>query len=240
MADTKVSALTELTVGPADADEVYINDGGTSKKITAANLLNPENLTELSAAPASTDEIAINDGGVGKKISVANLMDFVATLTAKGTVELATTAEIEAGTDAARCMPIDQFVASDRNIRFIEIRLVADGTDVTTGAKGGDFRVPFTGTIIQDDNNKHYFCAYNDTAGTTGTMVVDVHLNGTTIMTTNKLDIETGEKTTADATTQPDVTTTAVTAGDILTFIIDAIHTTAAKGLVVRIPIRLT
>jgi len=34
MADTKLSALTALAVEPADADEVYINDGGTSKRIT--------------------------------------------------------------------------------------------------------------------------------------------------------------------------------------------------------------
>ncbi len=153
----------------------------------------------------------------------------------------ASAAEIDTGTEAAKAMAPDQFVASDRNIRFVEVRLVASDTDVATGTSiGGDFRAPFTGTIVQDDTNKHYFCAYNDTAGTTGTMVVDVHLNGTTIMTTNKLDIETGEKTTADAATQPDLTTTAITAGDILTFDVDAIHTTAAKGLVVRIPIRLT
>ena len=140
-----------------------------------------------------------------------------------------------------RAIPIDQYVASDRNIRFIELRVVDKGTDVSTGTTiGGDFRVPFAGTIIQLDGDKHFFCAYNDTAGITGTMVVDVHLNGTTIMATNKLDIETGEKTTADATTQPDVTTTTVSAGDILTIDVDTIHTTAAKGLVVRIPVRLT
>jgi hypothetical protein len=69
-------------------------------------------------------------------------------------------------------------------------------------------------------------------------MVVDLHLNGTTVMTTNKLDIETTEKTTADAATQPDLTTTDVSAGDILTWDIDAIHTTAAKGLKCLVPIR--
>ena len=38
MADTKLSALTALTAIPADTDEIYINDGGTSKKITYRNL----------------------------------------------------------------------------------------------------------------------------------------------------------------------------------------------------------
>ena len=34
MADTKLSALTALAVEPADADEIYVNDGGVSKRIT--------------------------------------------------------------------------------------------------------------------------------------------------------------------------------------------------------------
>ena len=60
-------------------------------------------------------------------------------------------------------------------------------------------------------------------------------------MTTNKLDILTTEKTTASAATQPDLTTTAITAGDILTFDIDAVHSgTAAKDLKAIIAVRLT
>lgn len=39
MSDTKLSALTELATAPANGDELYINDGGVSKKISVANLL---------------------------------------------------------------------------------------------------------------------------------------------------------------------------------------------------------
>lgn len=154
----------------------------------------------------------------------------------------ASSAEIDTGTEAAKPMAPSQYVASDRNIRFIEIRLFESDTDVATGLKiRGDFRIPFDGTIIQRDGDPELFTAYNDTAGVTGTMVLDVNVDGTTIMTVNKLDIETGEKTTATAATQPDLTTTAVTAGQIMTFDVDAIHSgTAAKGLVARIPIRMT
>ena len=79
MADTKVSTLTELAAGPAETDEVYIRDvseaaADESKRITAVELLNPENFTELAASPATTDEVFINDGGVGKKITAANLL----------------------------------------------------------------------------------------------------------------------------------------------------------------------
>jgi hypothetical protein len=156
-----------------------------------------------------------------------------------GIVELATTAEIDTGTDSTRAMPIDQFVASKRNVRYLIFPLVDSTTDVTAATDfQGDWEIPISGTILQDDTNKNLLKATNTTAGTTGTMVVDIHLNGTTIMTTNKLDIETGEKTTVSAATQPDLTTTSISAGDILTFDIDAIHTTPAKGLKVYMAIR--
>ena len=74
MADTKLSALTELAAGPATTDEFYINDGGASKRIVTTNLLlGITNFTELSATPAGSDELYVNDGGVSKKIQYSNL-----------------------------------------------------------------------------------------------------------------------------------------------------------------------
>ena len=119
------------------------------------------------------------------------------------------------------------------DVRFVIWRVVAADTNCAVDTTvSGDFEFPFTGTITE-------IGAYTDTAGTTGTMVVDVHLAGTTIMTTDKLDIDTTEKSTRTAATAPALTTTAITAGDILTCDIDAIHTTPAKGLSIRIGVRL-
>ncbi len=50
MADTKLSALTELAAAPAATDEFYINDGGTSKRITAANMLSAKHTIWVPAA----------------------------------------------------------------------------------------------------------------------------------------------------------------------------------------------
>ena len=109
-----------------------------------------------------------------------------------GTVELATAAEIDTGTDTTRAMGVDEFQASNRNIKYLIFSLIDSATDVATATTiGGDFTIPFAGEILQDDTDHDQLAATTDTAGTTGTMVVDVHLNGTTIMTTNKLDIET-------------------------------------------------
>ncbi len=176
----------------------------------------------------------VTTGNVDAVVSAANL-------TTAGKVELATAAETNTGTDATRALTPDGFQASNRNLRFITFVLVDSTTDVTVDTDfGGDFTIPFAGVIQQADGTPDWCAAYTDTAGTTGTMVVDVHLNGTTIMTTNKLDIETTEKDSTTAATQPDLTTTAIAAGDILTFDIDAIHTTAAKGLKVTITILMT
>lgn len=123
-------------------------------------------------------------------------------------------------------------------LRFIDFVIVEPGTAVATGTTLATWVAPFAGTIVQDDSNPDYFAAYTTTAGTTGTMTVDIHLNGTTIMATNKISIETTEADSTTAATQPDLTTTSFSAGDVFTVDVDAIHTTAAEGLLVRMAVR--
>lgn len=165
-----------------------------------------------------------------------------ATTSAKGVVELATTAEIDTGTDTVRPMCADQYQASVRNLHMVQALLINGTTDVAVETDVSDWFwvAPYAGVFVQDDSNKNFFMAETKTAGTTGTMVVDLHLNGTTIMTTNKLDIETTETGTDTAATQPDLTTTAFVAGDIVTCDIDTVHTTAAKGLAINFAVRPT
>ena len=58
-ADTKVSALTELATTPADSDELYINDGGTSKKIQYSNLTgNKLNTADIDDTPVDSETAA--------------------------------------------------------------------------------------------------------------------------------------------------------------------------------------
>lgn len=110
--------------------------------------------------------------------------------------------------------------------RYIVWRVLDSGSFQSVASFGGDFEVPFDGTITA-------VYAYADTAGTTGSATIDIHLNGTTIMSATKISIETTEKSSRNATTQPVLTTTAVVTGNILTVDIDAIQTTPAKGLTV-------
>lgn len=187
--------------------------------------------------PAATEGIPLDSGTTSTWTQIANLHKNMtaASTTVASVVELATTAEINTGTDSTRAMPVDQFVASNRNVRYIFLRVVEKSTDWpadgTTGV-GGDFEMPFAGTITE-------IGAYSDTAGTTGTAIVDVNLNGSTIMTTNKLKWDSTEKSTRTYSgTAPGLTTTAVAAGDLITVDVDTNHTTKSKGLTVRLGIR--
>lgn len=182
-----------------------------------------------NTSPAATTFIESETAdGVGEHFQIANLHKNMTRLTA---------AEINTGTDTSKLMPIDQFVASSRNVSYFVVRVIrydsdwpADGTTGVSGA----VPIPFTGTLTE-------IYADSDTAGTTGTAIVDVNLDGSTIMTTNKLKWDSTEKSTRTYSgTAPGLTTTAVTAGQLLTFDIDTNHTTKSKGLTVTLGIRKT
>jgi hypothetical protein len=70
-ADTKLSALSELAAAPAESDELYINDGGTSKKITVLNLLN--------ALEAALTDFAIHQDNLPATLTSLDFGGFTAT-----------------------------------------------------------------------------------------------------------------------------------------------------------------
>ena len=64
MATTKVSALAALTTTDG-AEELLINDGGTSKKVTIANLLHDNSIDSEHYVDASIDNAHLADDAVG-------------------------------------------------------------------------------------------------------------------------------------------------------------------------------
>lgn len=122
--------------------------------------------------------------------------------------------------------------------RYILFRVIDKTIDWSidgSTAVGGDLVLPVAGTLIDIQ-------ADVDTAGTTGTAVVDVNLNGSTIMTTNKLKWDSTEKSTRTFSgTAATLTTTTFVIGDIITLDIDTNHTTVkSKGLTLYLAIKLT
>lgn len=112
--------------------------------------------------------------------------------------------------------------------RFVICRIVEATTNTAVAnVVGGDFTMPFIGNVVSVG-------ATVDTAGTTNTTTIDVNKNGTSIMKT-KITIDSGEKTSRTAATPSIINSTLQTfdVGDIFTFDVDAISTTAAKGLTI-------
>jgi len=106
------------------------------------------------------------------------------------------------------------------------VRIVAATTDTTiANVVGGDFVMPYSGSF-------YLVGATVDTAGVTNTTTIDVNNNGTTILST-KITIDTAEKTSRTAATPPYISSPNFKIGDIITFDVDAIQTTAAKGLTI-------
>jgi hypothetical protein len=90
-------------------------------------------------------------------------------------------------------------------------------TAITTGTGKAEFQIvdgAFTLTAIY---------ATLTTAGTGSTITIDVNLDGTSIMTTNKITIDATEKTSDTAATAPALTTTALTENGVITIDFDAV-----------------
>lgn len=110
--------------------------------------------------------------------------------------------------------------------RFILYRVI-DPSSICTATPdiGGDFVMPYSGFITEVG-------ATVDTAGTTGTMTLDINKNGTSILRT-LITIDTTEKTSRDAAV-PSVLSSSkwsFNVGDIFTFDIDAVQSVPAEGL---------
>jgi hypothetical protein len=98
-------------------------------------------------------------------------------------------------------------------------------TNLATGTAKVTFRAPFAMTLSELRANVN-------TAPTGSTLIVDVNLNGSTMMTTNKLSIDASEETSETAATAHTLTTTAIADDDEITIDIDQVGSTVpGKGL---------
>ena len=113
-------------------------------------------------------------------------------------------------------------------IEYILNRIVANATNVTVASTiGGDYVMPFPGFLKLAG-------ATVDTAGTTGDTTIDIKKNGVSVFVT-KITINSGSTTSRTATVKPllDATKCQFITGDIFTFDVTTVSTTAPKGLTV-------
>ncbi len=116
-------------------------------------------------------------------------------------------------------------------LKTFMVQLLADDTDLAADTTiGGDFRISESRAVTVKKVS-----AYVDTAGITGDTTIDINEGGTSILST-KITINTTEKSSYDASTQPVISDTAISANGIITIDCDGVATgTAPKGLKVAI-----
>ena len=102
-------------------------------------------------------------------------------------------------------------------------------TAITTGTSKAYFRVPFACTITG-------VRASAFTAPTGSTIIIDINDSGSTIMTTNKLSLDTTEKTSVTAATAATITDNNLTDDAEITIDFDQVGSTVAgAGIIVTL-----
>jgi len=189
---------------------------------------------------ATTVQAAIDELDTEKEPASADFTAKVsaASDTVAGKVELATIAETTTGTDATRAVTPDGFAGSDYGKRVVGIQVVDSATNTAVGDGKAFFRVP----AILNEYNLVAVAANVYTAGTTGTTDVQIrNVTDSQDILSTKMTIDSGETDTSTAAT-PAVINAAydnVVTGDKIAIDVDAISTTAAKGLFVELTFQL-
>jgi len=210
MADTKISALVAATA-IGNTDTWTIVQGGTNKKMAHSVLLAQAqtwtNQTLTSPVITTPTGIVKGDVGLGNVDNTSNTTERAATATL-------TNKTISYANNTIQATPFCWGIAcSDET------------TDLTTGTAKATFRAPHPGTITTVRGNVN-------TAPVGSTIIVDINIAGSTIMTTNKLSIDASEKTSVTAATPPGLTTTSVSDDDEFTVDFDQVGSgTPGKGM---------
>lgn len=167
------------------------------------------------------------------------ISNLAASTTATGVVELATGAETTTGTDATRAVTPDGLAESTI---FGQKVLQATVVDYTTDTSTGDGKFYYVIPEAMNGMNLVRVHARVISAGTTGTTDIQIHnVTDAQDMLSTKLTIDSGETGSDTAATAAVINATYddVATNDLLRVDVDAVSTTAAKGLILTMEFRL-
>jgi hypothetical protein len=150
----------------------------------------------------------------------------------------AAASDLNTGTDTTKFVTSDALAGSNLGIRYVEMTLVDYATALTTGDGKGYFTVP-TGL---DGMNLVSVHAEVITAGATGTTDIQIYnVTNSQDMLSTKLTIDTGDtgSDTAETSAVINATYDDISSYDVLRIDVDAISTTAPKGLIITMGFQL-
>lgn len=260
--DTGTGALvfgTNPTIATPTINGAATWEDNTRQTFNPGNTQPGLNVGENSADPSSllnadiwydgtNHTFDVRANGATQSLAFVSQLPAAASETVAGIIEIATTAEINTGTDATRAVAPDQFAASNFGTRVAQMVPFDFTVDTATGDGKFYFVVPeeLNGMVLVGVR------AQVVTAGTTNATNVDLArcataatgnaCSGTVVdMLSTNITIDSGENSTDTAAT-PAVIDTAnddVATGQIIRVDVDAVSTTPAKGLLVTMKFRL-
>ncbi len=192
-------------------------------------------INELPVITELTDDdllIAMDGAANTRQITALNAKSYLgaagtASDTAAGIVELATSAEVITGTDAARAVTPAGFAAGlAKQPEFMTIAVGDETTAITTGTAKVTWRMPFAFTVTA-------VRASLATASSSGNPAIDINEGGVSIFSTT-LTIDANELTSTTAATACVISDSAIADDALMTIDIDTAGT-GAKGLKVCI-----
>lgn len=208
---TGVEAALAINVGSAGAPVLLNGAGGTPSAINLAN----GTALPVSGITSSTSTAL----GIGS-IELGHASDTTLARSSAGNVTVEGNLIYRAGGSFVG-MPWERCIAlSDEST-----------TDLTasTSVCKISFYAPFALTLTG-------FLGMVSVAGTGSSIIMDVHVNGTTVMSTNKISIDASELNSDTAATPPAITTTAVAALALVELFIDQVGASVAgKGAKIQI-----
>ena len=162
-----------------------------------------------------------------------------ASTTVSGVAELATAAEMDTATDTGRVLGVNEFNDSDWGARVVFVVVLDDTTDTAVADGEGDFEwVP--GDILAGYNIVDIECGVY-VAGTTNTTDIQLHnVTSAADVLSTKCTIDSTETSSHTAATAAVISASEddITSADRFRFDVDAISTTAAKGLWIELTLR--
>ena len=150
MATVKVSALSAKT-SLAGSEELLINDGGTSKKVTATNLLAGVSVADGSISTAKIADDAVTEAKLANAINTAIAANTAKTSNATHTGDVTGATELTIASGAVETgMIADDAVTAAKLANSINTEIAANTAKVTNATHTGDVTGATALTIAAD------------------------------------------------------------------------------------------